>query len=167
MTNWPSYRGHRRAVGIGDARIDFAGRALGAQRQLGRLFGGDWPRIVQAQVRELGGQQVGVGQAGGRIGRGMAGDVPGGLDCFAQGLLGEIRGRGRAAALAGVDGQVERAVARLLDRLDIVLAHGNRQPQAFGDFGRGVAGAGLAGIGEHLLDQFGESRVVRRDRQGV
>ncbi|KAK59861.1 AMP-binding enzyme domain protein, partial [Bordetella bronchiseptica 980-2] len=45
-------------------------------------------------------------------------------------------------------------------RLRDVLAEGERLPHA-------APGAGLAGIGEHLLDQFGESRVVRRDRQGV
>src|SRR5690606_31716846 len=70
---------HGGAVGIGNARVDRAGRALGAQGQFGRLFGGDRPGVVQRQVRDVGGQLVGVGQAGGRVGGSVAGNVPGRL----------------------------------------------------------------------------------------
>ena len=54
-----------------------------------------------------GGELVGVRQAGRRIGRRVAGDMPGGLDRLAQRRLGKIGGRGRTPALAGIDGQVK------------------------------------------------------------
>ncbi len=121
---------------------------------------------MQVQIGEFSGQLIGVGQAGGRIGGGMARDVPGGFHRLAQRRFGKIGGGGGAAALAGVDRQVQRAVARLFDGFNVVLADGDRQAQAFRDFRRGVGGADLARIGEGLFDEFGKTRVIRRQRQG-
>ncbi|MNI33321.1 hypothetical protein D3C73_872630 [compost metagenome] len=157
---------HGGAVGVGDARIDIARGAFGAQRELGGFLGGNRPGVVQVQIGEFSGQLIGVGQAGGRIGGGVASDVPGGLDRLAQGGFGKVGGRGGAAALAGVDRQVQRAVARLLNGLDVVLADRDRQSQAFRDFRRRVRGADLARVGEGLFDEFGKTRVIRRQRQG-
>src|SRR5690606_29693306 len=116
--------------------------------------------------RDVGGQLVGVGQAGGRVGGGVAGNVPGRLDGLAQRFFGKIGGRGRTAALAGIDGEVKRAVAGLFDGFDVVLAHRDRQAQAFRDFGDRVAGADAARVGQRLLDQFAETGLVGGQGQG-
>ncbi len=157
---------HPRPIGIGDAAVDRARRALAAQRQLGGRRGVDDPGMMQVQIEVFGRQHFGIRQAGGLVGGCMARDMPGGLDGLAQGRLGEVGGRGRAPALAGVHRQVQRAVAGLLDRFDIVFAYRHRQTQTFGDFGNRIAGADLARIAQNLFDEFGKTRVIRRDRQG-
>jgi hypothetical protein len=124
--------------------------------QLGGLLGVDGPGVEQVQVaRPRGrGQVVGIGQAGGRVFGGEAGDVVGRLHRLAQRRGGEVRGAGVAAALAQVDAHAQRLVAVALDVLEFALAHRHRQAHAFGDLGAGVAGAQLAGQGQGVFDDL-------------
>jgi len=124
---------------------------------------------VQARCRSRSGNSVASWSASGRPAAGsaaVAGDVPGSFDRLAQGGFGKVGRRRGAAALPGVDRQVQRPVARLLNGFDVVLADRDGQSQAFGDFRGGVGGANLARVGQGLLDKFGKTRVIRRQRQG-
>ena len=111
---------------------------------LDRLLGVDRPGMEQVEVAPRGcvvGQVGFVGQAGGRIFGGEAGDVVRGAHRLLERGAREV-GRARVAApLADVDGHADRLVAVALDVLGLALAHRDRQPDAFRDLGGRVARA--------------------------
>ena len=108
------------------------------------------------------GELVGIGQAGGGISRGIACDMPGCFDGFAQCLRGEIGCRRRTAPITGKHGHVQRPVTRLLDGFNVFISHRNRQAAAFRNFGSGIRSPQGLGVFEGVVDQFAETFLVFR-----
>jgi hypothetical protein len=149
--------------GVGDAPVGPQCRRLAAQRDLGGALGVDVPGMeeVEVQPRHRPQRQIGrLGQAGGAVLSGEAGDVVGRLHRLAQRGRREVRGAGIAAALAEVDRHADRLVAVALDVFDVPLAHRHRQAAAFGHLHPRIAGAELAGLLQHVFDQFGKLRAA-------
>ena len=148
-----------RAFGVRDAAVGAQRRVFAAPCQLGGLRGVDGPGMKQIEIARgfLGlGQVIGLGQAGGGVFGREAGDVVGGPDRLLQGFGREIRGTRVATLLPQIDADAQALVAVALDVLELALAHRNRQADAFGYLGPGIAGAELAcqrqGVFDDLLE---------------
>jgi hypothetical protein len=159
---------------IGDAAIDLERCGLALERQRDRRLGVDGPGVEQVEVafrRCTGGEAVGVGQAGGAVLGGEAGNVPGGADRLLDGRRREVGAAGIAAALPRVDGDADRLVAVALDVLGLALAHRHRQAYAFGRFGDCIARPQCLGRRERAFDEVTEpfariGEVRRGERPG-
>ncbi len=127
------------ALGIGDARVDRERRRLAARGDRDRRLGVDRPGVEEVEVAAGGagvGEVLGIGQAGGGVLGGEAGDVVGGAHGLLERRRREVGAARVAAPLADIDGDADRLVAVALDVLGLALAHRDRQPDAFGDLGR-------------------------------
>jgi hypothetical protein len=103
------------------------------------------------ELAQRGRHQSGVGQAGGRIFLGMAGDRAGLRHRRLQAVLAQVGGAGAALARAEVDGDGDAAVAGGLDRFHLAHAHVDGKPAVLVAADLGLAGTGGAGCGQQLL----------------
>ena len=136
----------RGAIGIGHAAVGLAPGRLAGQGQVDRLVGVQPPRVPGVQVREAAvgrrlRHQSGIGQAGGRIILGVAGDRTGLLDRGFQARLVQVGGAGAALALAEVNGHGDATVAGGFNRLHLAHAHRHVQPALLAATHLGLAGA--------------------------
>ena len=115
------------------------------------------------------GQVFGIGQAGGGVFGGEAGDVVGGANGLFERGGREIGGAGVAPALAQVDRDANGFVAVALDVFKLALAHRHRQAHAFGDLGGGIGGPQLLGQAQGVFDQLLEliARVGEAGQVGL
>src|SRR5688500_10196426 len=138
-----SVTAHRRAFGVGDARVHYPpGRFAGA-RQLDRLLRRDVPGMVEIQVRDVARELVGIGQPGTLVLGGIARDIAGLLHGFRNRACRQVGGARRALALAEVDGNAHAAVALVLHGLDFTEAYRGCETLLQADVGLGLTGAEL------------------------
>ena len=115
--------------------------------------------MIEVEVRYLARQIFRLQQAGigifGRVARDRAGLFHGGAD----GLAPQVRGAGRAFALAEIDRHRKAAVALILDRVDLAQPHGRTEPLAQTDIDLVLRGALAPGFLEreagNVLEQWG------------
>ena len=139
------------------------GCVLTAAGQLGGRVGVQGPGVEQVQVHRRhcrAGQLVGIGQAGGRVLGGEAGDVKRRTHGLLQRGLGEITGAGIAPALAGIDRDADCFVAVALDVFQLALAHRDRQAGALAHLGRSIGGTQGLGDGQRVVDDLLELLAV-------
>ena len=146
--------GHAAPFRIADQRRGCEGRLFAAPGQRDRFIHGQRPRMVQIQVWAVAGHQRGVGKAGAVVLGREAGNRKRRLDRFAQRLRREVGSTGISLALAGVDGDADALVAVEFDGLDLVAAHRNRLPEAFGHIDLAGRGPLVAGMLEHIRGQL-------------
>ena len=128
-------------------------------------------QVEVARRRLADGQAVGVGQAGGAVLGGEAGDVPGGAHRLLDRGGREVGAARVAAPLTGIDGDADRLVAVALDVLGLALAHRDREAHAFRNLGDRIARAERLGRRQRAVDQLAETfarigEVGRRERPG-
>ena len=128
---------HVGAFGIADARVKIERRRFAVGRQLERLGAADIPFVVFVQIGGVGGHQIGIGQAGVGVLRGVAGDVQGSLNGAGQRLFGKIGGAGAAFALPQIHGQIQRFVLAVLDLVGFAQPHLHAQSHRFANGGFG------------------------------
>ncbi len=144
------------AIGIADLRIGLAASGLAGQGQVHRLIGLQRPRVPAIQVREVGGHQRGLGQAGGRVILGMPGNRAGLLDRSGQAGLVQVAGAGTALALPEIDGHGDATVTGGLHSLDLAEADIDLQGPVLAAADLGLAGTQRAGAVEQLLGEVGQ-----------
>ncbi len=145
---------------IGPFRV---GQAF-VHRQTGRLtFGGHGhrlfrrqrPGLVEIQLRYITGQECRIGKTSGFIGRGVTGNITGGLYRGTNGLRFEIGGAGRSLAMAKVDRYPQALVPVVFNGFHLALTHRHgiavlATDHRFG--GRGTLSAGLfEDVGHDIL----------------
>jgi hypothetical protein len=143
-------------VGIADPGIDLAARGLRGQGDRHRTVSIEIRRMPAVEFAQRGRHQSGVGQAGGRIVLGMAGDRAGLRHRRLQAVLAQVGGAGAALARAEVDGDGDAAVAGGLDGFHLAHAHVDGKPAVLVAADLGLAGTGGAGLGQQLLGDTGE-----------
>ena len=158
----------RRRVDVGafrihDLRADGKRRRLAALRQTDCFVGVEQPGMEQIDVARAPFERVFVGQARRVVLGREACDVVGRLDRLPHRALREIRRRRVTAALAEVHRDAQPLVARVLDRLDLALAHRDRQPGRFADLARRVRRAQGSSYGQCVLREFAQSVVGNRE----
>ncbi len=147
----------RGAVGIGYARIGLAPGGLAGQGQLDRLLRFQRPRMPAVQLGHVARHQRRVGQPGGDVVLGIAGDRAGLGDGRLEAGFVQVGGAGAALALAEVDGDADAAVAGGLDRFHRAQAHVDVQPAVFAAADLGLAGAQLARPRQQPLGDIGQA----------
>ena len=147
------------ALRVHDLRADGKRRRFAALRQPDRLVGVEQPGMEQIDFARIPFERVFVGQARSIVFRGEACDVVSRLDRLAYRAFREIRRRCVTAALAEVHGDAQPLVTRVLDRLDLALAHGDRQPGRFADLARRVR---CAERSSHVRVRLARDRAVGR-----
>ncbi len=91
-----------RAFGVADPRIAATCRVFALARDAGGLVGAHLPGMIQVEIGDVARHQLGIGQPGGRVFRGVAGDPAGGGDGLANRLGAQVGGAGGALALAEI-----------------------------------------------------------------
>ena len=147
------------AFGIGDAPVDGERRRFAARRRSRSPARRRSPRDGTDRGRAPPPRRSARSSASGRPAAGSSA-VKRAMSCAARTVCSSAAarevGRARVAApLADVDGDADRLVAIALDVLGLALAHRDRQADAFGDLGDGVARA------ERLRASPGRSRRAR------
>ena len=154
-----------RAVAVGDAAAGFEGRCFALQSQLGGLFAVDAPRVKQIQIAVVRFDVGFVGQTGGRVFGGEAGDVIGRLHCALDRCLRKVGRAGIAPAVVQVHGHAQRLVAVALHVFQLALAHADRQAATFRRFSARVGRAQLFGVVQGDVDQL--FKMVTRVAEAV
>ena len=167
---------YRGAFRVADLRAERESRLFAAAREVDRGFDRKQPGMVEVETGQASGvgrQEAGVGQSGAGIGGGEAGDVQGGIDRFAQGRRGKVRGARLTLPLVEIDADRDRFVAVVLDGFDFAAAHRHRLPEAVRDIDLAGAGSLLCGVNENVAGEFlqgleavAEARCGRWDGSG-
>ncbi len=127
---------HARAFRVGDARARTAG-VLDLDAERDRRMRVERPRVPQVEVGKFAGKALRIGEACARVFFGVFRDRARLLDRLRDRIGLQVGRARRALALAEVDRDAERAITRVLDRLDLAEAHVDAQPRidAGADFG--------------------------------
>ena len=103
--------GDRRALAVGDARVDRKRRSLGFAAELDRRLHRQIPGMVKIEIGPSSRKARGIGKAGSGILRGIARDRERLAHRRRDRIVGEVRGARVAAPLADVHGDADALVA--------------------------------------------------------
>ena len=146
----------RGAVGVTDPRIGLPAGVFAGQRQVHGGVGVQRPWVPAVQLGKVARHQLRIGQAGGGVVFGVAGNGAGLRNGGLQAGFLQVGGARTALALAEVHRDRNTAVARGLDRFHLAQPHVHVQTAFFAAAHFGLGRAGGAGALEQPLRDVGE-----------
>ncbi len=147
-------RRHRSAFAVGDFLAHAQGSSFAFQRQTRSFFAGNGPREKQVQIALTllyRNDVVRIGQACKRVFGRESRDVVGCAHSLLDSSIRKIRCAGIATSMSDVHGNAQRLVAVAFDVFQLSVAYRHAQAATLRDFGAGIRGAKLPGMGQRSV----------------